>query len=67
MSESAYYFRIKTLLSFLKVGVNTNTVNIPKIVDWMDQVIVNPEDEALISKVRTEVNQFMDKFPITTH
>ena len=34
MSESAYYFRIKTLLSFLKVGVNTNTVNIAKIVDY---------------------------------
>lgn len=34
LSESAYYFRIKTLLSFLKVGVNTSTVNIAKIVDY---------------------------------
>ena len=46
-------------------GITEN--DIPKIVDWMDQVIVNPEDEALISKVRAEVNEFMDKFPLTTH
>jgi hypothetical protein len=34
VSESAYYFRIKTLVSFLKIGINSNTVNMAKIVDY---------------------------------
>ncbi len=35
-----------------------------KIVDWIDQVICNPEDEVLINKVRSEVNNFMRNFSL---
>lgn len=34
ITESAYYFRIKTLLSFAKMGVNSSSINIAKIVDY---------------------------------
>ncbi|MCJ7801060.1 MAG: hypothetical protein MUP82_01730 [Candidatus Marinimicrobia bacterium] len=32
--DSAYYFRIKTLLSFAKIGINSSTVNMAKVVDY---------------------------------
>lgn len=35
-----------------------------KIVDWIDQIISAVENEALITSVRTEVNEFMAQFPL---
>ena len=32
--NSSYYFRVQTLLSFMKVGVNSSSVNIAKIIDY---------------------------------
>lgn len=35
-----------------------------KTVEWIDEVISNYEDEAVITKVRGEVNAFMQQFPL---
>ncbi|MGB0423050.1 MAG: serine hydroxymethyltransferase [Flavobacteriales bacterium] len=35
-----------------------------QIVDWMDQVILQPENEGLLSKVRSEVQDFMHHRPL---
>ncbi|MFK7946229.1 MAG: serine hydroxymethyltransferase [Saprospiraceae bacterium] len=35
-----------------------------KTVEWIDEVITNYEDEAVITKVRGEVNAFMQQFPL---
>lgn len=37
-----------------------------KTVEWIDEVINNFEDEAVITKVRGEVNAFMKAFPLYT-
>ena len=39
----------------------------PVIVDLIDRVIVDPENEEVILKVRNEVNELMSDFPLTTH
>jgi len=33
-------------------------------VEWVDAIISNPEDEALITKTRGEINEFMAQFPL---
>ncbi len=38
--------------------------DIVKIVELMDKVITNKDNEAVISEVRTEVNELMGKFPL---
>ncbi|MBN2729196.1 MAG: serine hydroxymethyltransferase [Bacteroidales bacterium] len=35
-----------------------------KLVDWIDQVLSDPDNEAVIQKVRSEVNAFMKDFPL---
>lgn len=35
-----------------------------KVVDWIDDVISNVENEALITATRQEVNRFMENFPL---
>ncbi len=35
-----------------------------QVVDWMDQVIMQPENEVLIQKVRSEVQDFMHHRPL---
>lgn len=35
-----------------------------KTIEWIDRVICDPENEAVISKVKSEVNQFMEQFPL---
>ena len=35
-----------------------------QVVDWMDQIINNHEDEAMLSSIKTEVNKYMEKFPL---
>jgi len=39
-------------------------VHMPLIVDLVDQVISNIEDEAVIGKVRSQVNEMMSEFPL---
>jgi glycine hydroxymethyltransferase len=35
-----------------------------QIVDWIDQLILNPKDEARITEIRKAVNSYMKKFPL---
>ena len=35
-----------------------------QIVEWIDTVLMNADDEAVISKVKGEVNAFMKNFPL---
>ena len=35
-----------------------------RVVDWMDQIMSDPENENLIAKVRGEVNEYMGAFPL---
>ena len=35
-----------------------------KVVDWIDQVINNPEDETMLSSLKTEINGFMSAYPL---
>ncbi len=34
------------------------------IVNWIDQIIMNPEDESRIAEIKKEVNSFMKSFPL---
>ena len=42
-------------------------VEMKKIVNWINQVILEPEDEKLFSEIRLEVNNLCSKFPIYSH
>ena len=59
--------------SGLRVGtpaVTTRGLNeghMIKIVDLVNQVIMDAENEAVIDRVRAEVNAMMKQFPLTTH
>lgn len=35
-----------------------------QIVEWIDELILNPEDDATIDRIRGEVNAYMKKFPL---
>jgi glycine hydroxymethyltransferase len=35
-----------------------------QVVEWIDEVITHATDEQVHAKVRTAVNQFMQKFPL---
>ncbi len=35
-----------------------------KIVDFIDQILMNPTDERLIAKTKEKVNEWMEKFPL---
>tara|TARA_B100000497_G_C7689553_1_gene418792 strand:+ start:165 stop:1442 length:1278 start_codon:yes stop_codon:yes gene_type:complete len=35
-----------------------------KIVDWMDQVIMNHDNDSIISQVKSSINDFMEDFPL---
>jgi glycine hydroxymethyltransferase len=41
--------------------------HMPKIVELMDRVIVDPENEKVLDAVRVEVNNMMKHFPLTAH
>jgi glycine hydroxymethyltransferase len=43
-------------------GMKAN--DMPQIVDWIDSLLMNPEDENIISKVKAEVNAFMEGFEL---
>ena len=46
-------------------GVKEDLMSV--IVEMIDRVIVDPENEDVISKVRNEVNDLMSNYPLTTH
>lgn len=56
--------------SGIRVGVPAVTTrglkeeHMPQIVEWLDKVLMNPDDEAIIAAVRAEVNEFMGRFPL---
>jgi len=35
-----------------------------QVVDWIDYILSDVSDESRISKIRTEVNRFMERFPL---
>ena len=41
-----------------------NQKHISKIVDLIDLVLMNPDNEKVITNVRKEVNKLMTKFPL---
>ena len=43
-------------------GIKEDTI--PYIVDLIDKVIMNHEDETVITEVRNSVNDLMSKYPI---
>lgn len=56
--------------SGIRVGVPAITTrglkeaNMQQVADWLDRVLMSPDDEALIGNVRGEVNEFMAGFPM---
>lgn len=58
------------ITSGIRVGVPAVTTrglkeeHMPLIVEWMDKLILDADNEGLITKVRGEVNEFMKQFPL---
>ncbi|QEH43893.1 serine hydroxymethyltransferase [Chitinophaga sp. XS-30] len=58
------------ITSGIRVGVPAVTTrgmkedHMPLIVNWIDQLILDADNEGLITKVRGEVNEFMRQFPL---
>jgi glycine hydroxymethyltransferase len=56
--------------SGIRVGIPAVTTrglkeeHMPQIVDWLDRVLMQADNEELIHAVRTEVNTFMEGFPL---
>ena len=56
--------------SGIRVGVSAMTTrglketDMPTIVNWLDRVLVAPDDETLIQTIKGEVNEFMTGFPM---
>jgi hypothetical protein len=36
-----------------------------KIVNWMDELILNPEDSFLQEEIKKQVNEYMSSFPLS--
>lgn len=58
------------ITSGIRVGVPAITTrglkegHMEQIVDWIDQLLMDADNEALITKVKGEVNGFMQQFPL---
>lgn len=58
------------ITSGIRVGVPAMTTrglkeeHMPQIVNWLDRVLMSPDDETVIDAVRREVNTFMLQFPM---
>jgi glycine hydroxymethyltransferase len=56
--------------SGIRIGVPAVTTrglteeHMPRVVEWIDSLITDPDNEAKLDSVRTEVNQFMKQFPL---
>ncbi len=58
------------ITSGIRVGVAAMTTrglketDMPHIVGWLDKVLMNPDDQTLLSNIKGEVNEFMSSFPM---
>lgn len=58
------------ITSGIRVGVSAMTTrglketHMPTIVNWLDRVLMSPDDETLIKTIKGEVNEFMAGFPL---
>jgi len=58
------------ITSGIRVGVPAITTrgmdesHMVQVANWIDKVLMSPDDEAGIDKVRGEVNEFMKQFPL---
>ncbi|MFD2888909.1 serine hydroxymethyltransferase [Chitinophaga cymbidii] len=58
------------ITSGIRIGVPAVTTrgmkedHMPQIVDWIDKLLLDSDNEGLITKVRGEVNEFMKQFPL---
>jgi len=58
------------ITSGIRVGVPAVTTrgmkekDMPVIVDWIDRVLMSPDDATVIAKVKGEVNEYMNQFPL---
>ncbi|HEY9177091.1 MAG TPA: serine hydroxymethyltransferase, partial [Flavipsychrobacter sp.] len=56
--------------SGIRIGVPAVTTrglkeeHMPQIVDWLDRVLMSPDDESVVRAVKGEVNEFMLSFPM---
>lgn len=56
--------------SGIRIGVpaittrGLNETHMPQVVNWLDKVLMSPDDESVIKTVRGEVNEFMLQFPL---
>jgi glycine hydroxymethyltransferase len=40
------------------------TEHMPQLVDWINHILTNPENDAIIQSTRHEINTFMKQFPL---
>lgn len=58
------------ITSGIRIGVPAVTTrglkeeHMPHIINWLDRVLMSPDDETVIMTVRGEVNEFMQQFPL---
>ena len=58
------------ITSGIRVGVPAVTTrglkeaDMQQVVNWLDRVLMAPDDETVIAAVRGEVNEFMTAFPL---
>jgi len=58
------------ITSGIRIGVPAITTrglkeqDMEAIVQWIDRIIMHPDDEALLKTIKSEVNEFMDAFPL---
>ena len=58
------------ITSGIRVGIPAVTTrglkeaHMPQIVNWLDRVLMQPDDEQVIANVKHEVNEFMLQFPL---
>lgn len=56
--------------SGIRVGVpaittrSLNEDHMPRVVDWIDSLLTDPDNEQKIASVKSEVNSFMQQFPL---
>ena len=58
------------ITSGIRVGVSAMTTrglkeaHMPLIVNWLDRVLMAPDDETVVNNIKGEVNEFMTGFPL---
>jgi glycine hydroxymethyltransferase len=58
------------ITSGIRIGVPAVTTrgmkenDMKQVVDWLDRVLMSPDDETVINAVKGEVNEYMEAFPL---